>query len=1189
LRRLGWAERAITRTRKLEFRLLGPLEVWDENGLVSLGTPQQRALLALLLLNANHVVSRDRLIDELWGHEAPPTAVKLVQLYVSRLRKALEPDILVTKAPGYMVRIGGDELDLHRAERLVASGRQALADGKPQEAAERLREALALWRGPPLAEFAFERFAEREIGRLDELRLATLEDRIDADLALGHSGLVGELEGLIAHHPLRERLRGQLMLALYRSGRQSEALEAYRDTRRTLVEEVGVEPGPALKRLEREILAQDPGLEAPAREPPTPSRPAAALASHDEFVGRHRELGALVSGLDDALAGRGAVLLIAGEAGIGKSRLLDELARHAAERGARVLWGRCWEAGGAPAYWPWVQSFRAYVEARDRDELRDELGAHPGELATLLPELRELFDDLPAPVGLEAEAARFRLFEAVASFLVEAAHAQPLVLVLDDLHAADEPSLLLLQFLGTKVGGAAVLVVGAYRDVELEADTPLASVVAELGRERTTRQLELGGLSESEVGRLIESNSGSPAPERSLRAIHRGTEGNPLFVGEIVRLLSSEGRLAEVDLGATDALPLGPGVREVIGRRLRHLSEDGRSILALASVLGREFEFNALMHLSGRPEDELLDALEEALATRVISEVPGAPDRLRFAHALIRDTLYGGLSGPRRQRLHREAGEALEALYAADRELHLAELAHHFVAAGRAGDEAMAIDYARRAGDRAVRLLAWEEAIRLYRLALDALTPATPTDDELRCRLLLALGEAQARAGDDREAKSTLLRAAELAKARRLPELLARAAAAYGGRLLWMRALTDERLVPLLEDALAALEDDDSVLRVQLLSRLAAARRGEPSRQPRERLRDEALRGARRIGDPATLAYAIDATLAAVEGPLNVDEQVAQSEELIALATAIGDPERLFGAHEHMFWNTWTLGDPDRRASALESMIGLAEELRQPAQLWLATAAKAAVALADGRFALAEQLIERAVATGERALSWSTASTRMLQLLVLHRERGTLDDLEGMLGGSTPTFHSPLVRGSVLSVVNAWLGRDADVSTALDELGRHDISKWHVDEEWLLCLCLLAEACDRTGAIGFAERLYRALRPYGALNAVGVGEVGLDSVSRSLGVLATILGHPVDAADHFEAALVMNTRMGTAPGVAHTQLGYARMLVGRGDQADEAKARELAGSAQETYRGLGMKSFATEAEELARVVLRSGP
>ena len=248
----------------MEFRILGPLEVWDGGCEVSLGGRKPRALLALLLLHPNEVVSADRLIDELWGEDPPERAAAALRVNVSRLRKALPQDVLATRSPGYVIRVEPDELDLHRFERLVDEGRSLLARGLAADASERLREALSLWRGPALADFAYESFAQTAIARLEEIRLAAVELRIDADLALGrHDELVGELEALVAEQPLRERLRGYLMTALYRSGRQAEALDAYKDARRALVDELGIEPSAALQELERAILRQEPALNLP--------------------------------------------------------------------------------------------------------------------------------------------------------------------------------------------------------------------------------------------------------------------------------------------------------------------------------------------------------------------------------------------------------------------------------------------------------------------------------------------------------------------------------------------------------------------------------------------------------------------------------------------------------------------------------------------------------------------------------------------------------------------------------------------------------------------------------------------------------------------------------------------------------------------------------------------------------------
>ena len=635
----------------MDFRILGPLEVFDGDRPLALGGAKQRALLALLLLHANEVVSRDRLIEELWGERRLEHAAKALQVAVSRLRQTLEPDrssgqtsgLLVTRTPGYELCLEHGQLDLQRFQDQLADGRAALAAGDPALAVDKLCAALALWRGAPLADLAYEAFAGAEIGRLEELRAEAIEDRIAAELGVGRDAeLVAELEELVQRHPLRERLRGELMLALYRCGRQADALEVYQKARRALTEELGIEPSRELRELQGAILRQDSSLD------PRPAREAAPESPRRVFVGREGELDVLVRALEATVAGRGRVVLVAGEPGIGKSRLIDELMGQARARAARVIVGRCWEAGGAPAYWPWVQSLRTYVRETDPEELRAQLGAVGGELAQLLPELSELFLELPQPLALESEGARFRLFEAVSTFLQSAAQSRPLVLVLDDLHAADEPSLLLLRFVARQIADSRLLVVCAFRDVDPTLGQPLTSALAELVREPQTAQIALAGLSEADVVDYIQLSTGIEPAAQLGEAIRSETEGNPLFVTELVHLLGSEGRMTD----ANAHLGIPPGVRAVIGQRLGRLSERCRSMLVLAAVMGREFGLDALARLSELPRHQLLDALDEAIAERIVGDVPASQSRLRFSHALIRDTLYDELSSARRLQLH---------------------------------------------------------------------------------------------------------------------------------------------------------------------------------------------------------------------------------------------------------------------------------------------------------------------------------------------------------------------------------------------------------------------------------------------------------------------------------------------------------------------------------------------------------
>jgi len=426
----------------MDYRILGPLEALDGERQLPLGGARQRAVLAVLLLHANETLTRDVIVDELWGEDAPPTAAKVLQNCVSALRKELPPETIRTVGGAYGITLEPGELDRDRFERLLADGRAALEAGDYADAADQFRRALALWRGAPLSDFSYEGFAQDEIKRLEELHVAALEDRIEAELALGrHDELVPELEALVTRHPLRERLRGQLMLALYRAGRQAEALESYRAARRTLLAELGIEPGRALRELEQSILAQLPALDAAKRQQQPVLRPGRAAASPLE--GRTEELELLEAGLEDALAGRGRLFVVVGDAGTGKTRLADELASSAKQRGTRILWGRGWAGGGAPAYWPWTQALR---------------------------------DSLPAASSDDPEA-QFRFFEAVTEKLRALAEEQPLLVVLDDLHAADEGSILLLEFVATALPEMAALVVAIGR--------PETARLDELGRHAT--------------------------------------------------------------------------------------------------------------------------------------------------------------------------------------------------------------------------------------------------------------------------------------------------------------------------------------------------------------------------------------------------------------------------------------------------------------------------------------------------------------------------------------------------------------------------------------------------------------------------------------------------------------------------------------------------------------------------------
>jgi DNA-binding SARP family transcriptional activator len=1145
----------------LEFRILGPLEVRDGDSTLALGGLRERSLFALLLLNAGELVPTERLVDELWGERPPKAGVKTVQVYVSRLRRRLGTQTIVTSPPGYLLRVDPERIDLHRFERLAAAGRAALSVGDAPAAARKLREALSLWRGAPLSDFAYEPFAQAEAARLQELRLEALEERIEADLRCGRAGeLVGELQGLVARHPLRERLRSQLMLALYRAGRQAEALDVYRDARSTLVEELGIEPSRELRDLERAILAQDPSLQRPgARATPR----AAGI-----FVGREAELDLVLSALEHAQAGRGSIVLLSGEPGIGKSRLADEVAAHARDRGLRVLRGHCWEAGGAPAYWPWLQVLRACLRGAEPAQLRRQLGRGAPELAELLPELGELLGEMPRPAVRDPEAVRFRLFDAVGAFLGAVAEERSLLLVLDDLHAADESSLLLLQFLAGTVAEQRLVVVGAYRDTEVGPGHPLERLCTDLARDGRVTGIAMVGLSRADVAAYVELSTGRPAPAGLVEAIHRRTVGNPLFVVETVRLLASEGRLK----GADVATAVPAGVRQAVARRLERLPAAVREALTVASVLGREFDPGLLERLVAH---DPADALDAAVATRLVVAAPGAPGLLRFSHGLVRDALYEAIPSRRRRQLHRRIAEVLERRHAPEPSAHAATLAHHFFQAGATEEAA---EYARLAAERAGSQLAYEEAARLYRIALRALERGETLDEQRLCELLLALGDVLSRAGDDAEAKRAFLRAAEVARRAGMAEQLARAALGYGGRWVWTVMRGDPHVIPLLEEALAVLPDEDGALRARLLARLAGGPlkvQGDASRARRFAMSAEAVAMARRLEDPALLAWTLDGRKVAIWGPDTLEEHWAVIDELARLAREAGEPEQLVDAHVCALIELFERFEIDRFDELHARATAAADELGQPGQRWLVAVMAPMHALLVGRLDDAERLIDHAFVLGREAIPWNARVSRVMQRFVL-------GDLRGELGAVEPDLRAAAAQNpwypslqAALAALYAGLGDSARARAAFELLAANDFAAAPTDDEWLLTMGLLADACCFLGDAERAAHLYRRLEPYAHRIIVGPLEACMGSAARPLGKLAGTLGRTVDAAHWLERAGAVNERALALPWGAHARREQAEILLSGGESSAAAPLIE---SAEAAYRALGMEFWAARCE-----------
>jgi DNA-binding SARP family transcriptional activator len=696
----------------MRYGILGPLEVRGADGVeVDLGGPRQASVLAALLVDAGRVVPLDSVIDRVWNGHPPSTAAATVQGYISNLRKALEPaktarapsSVIASKSNGYVLLADPEEIDASVFERLLGEGRSLLASD-PRSAARVLGEALALWRGPALGDYRYDQFAQAEIARLEELRLVAVELSSDARLALGeHGELVPELERLVAEYPLRERLWGQLMVALYRSGRQAEALRAYSRVRRILAEELGLDPSPALSRLEEAILAHDPAVAAPVVPDAEASVPSIASSTRTEIVGRRAEMALFQNAVERARQGSGSFLLLEGEPGIGKSHLLSSILDTAEDADLVAAIGRCFEGGGAPPYWPWSQVIRSLVGRLGSDRVLAAAGARAPLLGNLAPELGHD----PTLAGNPLVLA-----DAVIGTLASIAASGPVVVAFDDLYGADPDSITMLTMLAEAAARTPIVVIGTYRTADVPADHPLTEMLGRVSRLAHVERIPLARLQSEEVAALVAWVTGTDVGESVVDEIHRRTAGNPLFTVELARLLRSEGWLD--DPGAR----VPPGVRDVIRKRLGRLSPATKSLLGVGSIAGRDFDLDVVAEVAGLDTDTGLDAVELAIVSQLIEETD-QPSRFRFSHVVVQQALAEESTALRRARVHGQIARTLE-----ERQGNLpdswAAIAHHAVeAVPVTGPEAAlpavqrAALHAGSAGASALALTLWEANLEL--------------------------------------------------------------------------------------------------------------------------------------------------------------------------------------------------------------------------------------------------------------------------------------------------------------------------------------------------------------------------------------------------------------------------------------------------------------------------------------------
>lgn len=876
----------------------------------------------------------------------------------------------------------------------------------------------------------------------------------------------------------------------------------------------------------------------------------------EPFVGREREIRRLEASFARVAQGEGRVTLLVGEPGVGKTRITEELATRVRGSGHVVWMSRCHEDRGAPPFWLWTQIARRCVRESQDADVRRELGAAYRQLAALLPELADERETSEVGNPLHADAAHYRLFDAVTLLLRLVTAGRPHLLVLDDLHWADLPSLQLLGFVIAEIADRPVFVLGTCRDTDWLPDDPRKAVIDGFGRHANCERLPVAPLSAAAVDDYVTRRVGEQRP-RLAGALHRLSEGNPFFMVEALRpvLLAPAGTRAALDL--PDAS------RDVVRRRLASLDEDARALLQAAAVFGTDFEVGLLADAVGSDATRILDALQRALQARLLVAVPESAGRFRFAHGLIRETLYGEIPLARRGQLHARIALRLERVHPPP----ASELAHHFHRALPGGDAQKALRWTRAAGEAASLVYAHDAAVVHHRQALDALRALPGENPSVHQEILRALGSALHLSGRLDAAKSAFRQAATLA--RNAGDTPALALAAIGLRDCQpLRAVPDPTVEADLREALDRLPTTESRLRARVLSRLAAVRSVDARRKESEL----ATELARDVDDPTVLAEVCSARLHALQGPDEIEQRLQVADRLIALSDAHRRPtwawEGLLARHD-----AWLRrADVAAADAALAASGALAEQLHHPGMRLDHARLSAQRAICEGRYADAERQILRNAETAQRLSDPFGQFYFLVQMFWLLRDRGLI----GTLGDQAERFiHArPWVERTARSTAALMYIEQGDRDAArrsFDYYARDGFAGVPYGEDYVSVFAQLAVVCADLGATEHAPGLYETLLPYADQNVVNGTSTCLGSVAHFLGVLARVLGRADAARAHFARAVAMNEALRLAPALVRTRLAYAELLA----PDEPAQASTQRGSATSMAEAIGMVLPAT--------------
>jgi DNA-binding SARP family transcriptional activator len=1150
---------------------VGPLRLQGPAGTLgdrALGR-QARVAFAVLAGARHRPVPKEELAEALWPDDLPASWQAALRGVITKVRGALTAVGLdganaIRSAFGcYQLELPhGSRIDVEAASDDVEQAEAALSAGEAGRARP-LAEAAAAIAGQPFLPGEDGPFPDAMRRQLQALHLRALEALARADLAIGEVGAaIDAAQTALKVERFRESAYRLLMSAHAAAGSRGEALRAYERCRVLLAEELGVRPSAETEAAYVALLGEEPPASprAPARPPPIPlgARPGPLPPLPDSlFVGRHHEISILDDALATARTGLRQLVIVSGDMGAGKTRLALEAASAAERSGAVALYGSA-TPGGVLPYEPFAEALGRYTENCSGARLERLVADPAAPLLRLLPEAAARVSETRIPASADPDTDRALLFAAVTAFLRRLAADAPVMLVLDDLHWAATPPLLLLAHLVRSLAEARMLIVAAYRE---EDETPeLSDTLAGLVREPGMRHIHLGGLDEKAVAELVMASGTDTGAALAAILVSR-TEGNPFFIRELLNQITDD----------DGAVGIPETVRQLVAQRLRSLRPSAAKLLGLAAVIGGEFDLAALERVSAASPDDLLDDLDQARRAHLVEEVSAG--QYRFRLSLVHDVVYNDLSATRRAQLHGRVAEAMEADLGSAF-LGSASLARHFVAAETFGNQSKAVDYTLAAGDDYLRATAYERAAQCYAAAIDILNRGRD-DPVRRCEALVQLGDAQRRAGKPRH-RQTLLDAARLAEELGHPELLARAAL-VNSRLWSVLSEVDHERVGVLEAALTA-NPAPGTIRARLLALLAAELTFSPTgRERRRELSAEAVTLARPVGGD-TLAEVLVARCGAIWDPDTLTERRQHITEAARLVQRGDDPF----AQVMVGLRRWDLGmeagDRHEAEAGLAAADRLAEKLERPTLRWHVRVRQTTRAVILGRLDEAGKLLGEAHELGLRAGQPDAEAILVAQLYFLRREQGRLGELAELVGRAAARHPVAGWRAAVAGIL--WeAGRLAEARTVFEEYMANEYAELPFDQGWLLLSTLLAEVSAGLDQTESAAVLYERLASYAGQVAIRPPG-GTGSVDRHLGQLATTLGQFDDAERHLRQATGIYTNFAAPGWLARTQVCRAAMLLRRRRRSEEAQAAALLAEAVGSARRLGFRGVERQAQSL---------